>query len=557
MMLEQLPAIISDPRQNLLGNRDFFRGLPVADQRLILSDRGRDWEIYYKDKIKANVDQAITLWDLDMDWEETHKVPAQEAMANVIWGSVLSCLGPNFGKLPGGMEIFSTLHGLPFDPSAPYLVGSEAGEFTINHNNGAVGVDLIPVDSNGNEIEGNIMSMNMPTFISRLGINIKPTFGDISPVKVTKNDDTILLELETPNKHIWRKRLKVRKIPEYYKEEVGKDQNGKTIFARGITEPCSFRYEVTVGRPTCEPEAAGCIQCGVVRGLGIITPQHRESVYKTWDKKIEYLAENNNPTFEETISGGSTLDGGYRTGHKVYLAELEKKITAAEKKYKKRFKVRLELEMMPPTEENMRDRVINDILHYARDLGWNIALSINMEYLGKDREKLIPGLKGKLSVDSLIIFSRRVRKLSKGLRKDKRIQISTLLNYNFKPAGMSISDYILQLWEGVDKLIRAGIYVDMIPAKIGPEEALQAYDPPDPMDYNIAYIGIRKKLENAGLKPFQGGCVSGCGRCHHIDEIRKIMASWMNIDIRQKFYPFVAKLGTDVQWAFNRNFSAN
>lgn len=530
-----------------------------ADRALEHADRGKLWETYYRAEIKSSVDIAITALKLDKPYEGMDD--KEKALADALFGSILSCFGPSFrdpeeGSYGEKYGIYQSLHGVGSIDIFPRYE-----KFTSNHN--AVGVSLYPLDSDGKRLSGSPDHMNMPTFVRTFGG--KATFGDISPISIIQVGAELHLYLVTPGGHIWNKLLEKRDIDSVFDKPVGIRTNGATLFARDIVETCSFTHPVTKLRLTCEKEAAGCKFCGVTRGDGIITPEHQKHVLKTFHELIfDEKARKYNTSLMLTLSGGSenSPDGGFHTAHEWALGKIEEEIREAEKIYGKKINVDLELEMMLPPDTSPDKVIWRDIIrkinHYVEGLGWNIGLALNVEaYDDETRRIFIPGRKGEVQIGDLIEFAGIVEEETKENKKGE-IDIGTLGLDNLKPAAMSSDEHMTRGLRNMLKLIDARIHPDLIPSKIDPGQDLEAYPPPDPILYMIQYFALKQMIDNAKLKPKHGGCVIKCGHCHHVDATYRAMAV-LRDRLAERLGPIleIKKLGPEYTETFTNLFSKN
>lgn len=495
-----------------------------ADLEMHCADRGPNWEKFYREEIKSSVDEAITALELDKSWEDMNI--EEQVMADTLFESILGTLGPCFDrnhKYGEGFNLFENLHGR----GLAELFGpvERLDQFTANHGSTAIGVEIIALDSDGMPINdpyykyGDVM--NMPTYIR--GTAGKPTLGDISPITITQERGEFQLSLETPKRHVWRKLLKRSRVEKFFHDNVGTEITPK--YVEEISQPCPSLYNVMILRPTCQKKAAGCEMCSVARGDGVITNEHKEHVSKTLDKIFKFVTQFDNPLFTQTLSGGSTIDpdGGFKTAFGWGLELIRQKIQKAERESGKKIKVNLELEMMLPPDKKEWFPIIYKLNDYI-NLGWDINLAINMEALGSWRNRFIPGIKGQQTLEDHKEFNKALKFLSGG-----KIGMSTLIMFGMKPADMDWKDYMLEQKEQINELIKAGIHPDLIPVKVKPGQAIEAYPPPDPILYMIQYFALRKMIEKAHMRQTKGGgCVYTCGRCHHVDVTRRAMSVLKN-----------------------------
>lgn len=490
-----------------------------------LSQTRRDswWGEKYRREIGTSVDKAITALDLDRPWEEIHNDPVKEALANGLFGSLLSCNGPQISA-----EMLLALKKRQFGKGFDFTHAKET-EFTGNH-------EAVPVRVFGKGLNA---AYNMPTFATRP--DGKPTIGDISPISVSEQDGIFQLHLMTPSGHRWNKRLEVLTAPESSKKIVG-SMAGKVVYAADIGQPCVSPYQVLILRPTC---AENCTFCSVTRGTGFISQQYREQVSNTLDLLINDAAINGRP-FMQTLSGGSerSPDGGFHTAHEWALAEIEKKAAGETR-------VQLELEMMLPPDKSTWNSIIEKLNRYAQKPGWKIGLAINMEGLNdKSKGLFLQGKKGTLTLDDHIEFAKLLKAKTAG-----RIQMSSLVMFGLKPAAMSYGEYMLQDLEFIKKLLAAGIHAEYGPLKLQLGRSVESYPPPDPVYFMVQYFAVRQMINEASL-PASYGCVGSCSRCHHIEATSATLhiAKRLNISLPEILEPILAELGPEYTRAFREIF---
>lgn len=457
--------------------------------------RGSWWENKYSSEISTSVGQAITDLGLDEPWEKIHEDPMKEAVANALFGSILSCFGP---KMTLEMHLALNRQFLGKDFDDMHTTGYDT---TANHE--SAHVTVFPLDSDGKPLSGLRASYNMPTFPTRSdGI---PTIGDISPISLSEKNGVFQLHFSTPSGHIWNKQLIVRTAPDSSNEVVGQ-LAGKDVYVRDIAPPCaSNKHRVLFLRATC---AQNCLQCGVTRGDGFFTKERQAQVSETLDF---LLKDEKGDTFWLTLSGGSenSPDGGFKTAHRWALEEIEKKLKLVKENTGRDMKANLELEMMLPPDKETWEETIKTLNQY-KDLGWNLSLAMNMEALSpKWRTGFIRAIKGKSNLEDYIEFARKLKEKTGG-----RIRMSTLVMSGMKPVELSYREYMLEELEIIEKLLAAGIGVDLNPVKLQIGRVIESFPPPDPVFYMVQDFALRQMNSKTHL-PTSYGCVASCGLCHH------------------------------------------
>ncbi len=509
-----------------------------VDAALFNTKRDASWGEKYRQEVQLSVNNAITTLGLDEPWEKIHADPMKEAVADALFGSILSSYGPKIS-----VERQFELDEIRFKGSLHNVAESDPN-FTSNHR--SVSVRLRSLDSYGNPIIGPVFSYHMPTFATRED-NI-PTLGDLSPISISQ-DGIFQLYLPTPSGHVWYKLLEMTQASESANQVVG-EKGGTVVFARDIASPCVSKYQVMVLRDTCERKSADCAMCTVPRGTGLITPERKKEISNTLGLLIDEAVIKGDNFFYQTLSGGSTNtpDGGFSTGHEMALRLIEEKL----RKYDNKIKAKLELEMMLPPVKDMWIPVIDKLNHYVRDLGWEISLAINMEALpDKWRGLFIPGTKGTLTVADHIEFAKVLREKTGG-----KIQMSTLVMFGMKPVEMDYATYMLDNLKITRKLIAAGIHPDYAPCKNDLGTKYEAYPPLDPVFYMIQYLALKKVVNDAKLPPSHG-CVGSCSRCHQTEATSAMLAvaKRHNISLPEIFEPILADLGPEFQKKFSEIFT--
>lgn len=508
---------------------DFLQHYP-KDIVLFNTRREDWWGEKYRQEVQSSVDTALTLLDLDKPWEEIHADSMKEAVANMLFGAVLSCFGPKISE-----EQLLELNEARFRNSIHNVKESDPG-FTSNHR--SVSVRL--------RSPGPVFSYHMPAFAARE--DGKPTIGDISPISISQQDGGFQLHLTTPSGHTWYKQLDVLPAADLVNQPVGK-KGGTVVFARDIASPCVSKYQVMVLRDTCERKSADCAMCSVPRGTGIIIPERWTQISRTLDLLIDEAMKRGDTLFYQTLSGGSTDsgDGGFSTGHELAMGLIEEKLRKGDK-----IKAKLELEMMLPPDKNLWMPVIEKLNHYVEDLGWGISLAINMEALPDEWRRLfMPGTKGTLTLADHIEFARVLKEKTGG-----KIQMSTLVMFGMKPVEMEYGDYMLADLKLIKELIEAGIHVDYGPCKNDLDTKYETFPPPDPVFYMIQYLALKKMIIDAKLPPSHG-CVGSCSRCHQTEATSAVLAvaRRQNISLPEKLAPILRELGQDYTKAFTEVFS--
>lgn len=494
-----------------------------ADAALFGKERDAGWAEVNSREIRASLDFAITALHLDAPWEELHRDPVKEALAQVLFVSTLSCFGPNMTQ-EMHIALIRKHHGALFDEL------STKNTFTANHSS-------VPC-----RLEGDGLSAvhHIPIFPTIPGW--RPTIGDISPIDIIQIGDEFQVHLNTPSGYIWNKRLAVLAASELSGEVVGVKGN-EIVRARNIAMPCVSGFQVMDLRDTCSED---CVMCSVPRGRGVITEEYWIQVSKTFDGLI-YDAAKRDHAFTQTLSGGSedSPDGGFHTAHERALTEIEQKVPSG-------MGVQVELEMMLPPDKSTWEPIMEILNRYAQKPGWKIGLAINMEVLNDAWKQLfLRKVKGTLTLADHIEFARLLR-----AKTDGRIRMSTLVMFGMKPVAMNYGQYMLEDLQFIKTLLREGIYVDYAQLKLQLGRPIESYPPPDPVLYMIQFVALRQMLAKAKL-PYSPGCVGACGACHHVAETNSLLgvAKKRGISLSKVFAPILETLGPDYQAAFTKVFT--
>ncbi len=468
--------------------------------------RDQHWETWNSAKVLESVDFAMNKLGLDLPWEEIHKDPMKEAVAEALFESILS-LGPKMNR-----DIYLALNKKFLGEK--FRIHPGVLDTTANHE--AVPGRLISLDKDKKPILGAFQpSINMPTFPTRL--DGKPNIGDISPIRLYQEGEKFLLELETPSKHKWIKEFQVIEAPKKSSSQVVGSKAGGDVFVYDVSTPCVSNYRVLFLTDTC---GLDCDQCAYLRGIGFMTPVREETVSETLDYLIADDLAKHSDTFRLTISSGSrdNPDAGYAGAHGWVLKQLEEKLKKVKIKKGEKWedmKVELELEMtLPEDKDDEWDKIINDLYYYV-GLGWNISLAMNMEALSPEwRADFIHKIKGKTTLEDYIKFAGKLKEKTKTEKKPEGIRMSTLVMFEMKPIEISYREYMLEELNIIETLLAAGIGMDLNPVKLQLGRNIESFPAPDPVYYMIQDFALRLMIMVANL-PEAHGCVSTCGFCHH------------------------------------------
>ncbi len=521
---------------------------PISDYSRSRS-RDQHWETWNSANVLESVDFAIDKLGLELSWDEIHKDPMKEAVAEALFESILSCFGPKMNR-----DVYLALN--------KKFLGEKfrihAREFDTTANHEAVPGKLISLDKDKNPTLGSLQaSINMPTFPTRS--DGKPNLGDISPIRLYKEGNRFLLEFETPrNKHKWIKEFQVIEAPKKSSSQIVGSKAGSDVFVYDVSTPCVTNYRVLFLTDTC---GLDCDQCTYLRGTGLMTQVRKNTISETFDYLIEDELEKHSDTFRLTISSGSAdnLDAGYAKAHGWALKQLEEKLKKVKIKKGEKWedmKVELELEMtLPEDKDDEWDKIINDLNYYV-GLGWNISLAMNMEALSPEwRKDFIHKIKGKTTLEDYIKFAGMLKEKTKTEKKPEGIRVSTLVMFGMKPVEISYKEYMLEELNIIEQLLAAGIGVDLNPVKLQLGRNIESFPAPDPVFYMIQDLALRMMIKVANL-PEGHGCVSSCGLCHHKRASLEIVnrALREHIPLPGLLYPILEKLDSGNMVGYMKKF---
>ncbi len=526
----------------------------LLDTKLLSTERDKWWEKKYKPKLESSVNKTIKDLGLDMPWEKIHEDPLKEALAEMLFTSVLSCYGPKISA-----ETLHELNVLRFGGgTSTDLLGSPI--FTANHK--AVPVKMISLDSRGEQIGKESPPHNMPAFSTEVGG--KSTLGDISPISIIKTKDNFELQLKTSGGHVWRKKIEVIKAPEYSKELVGRE--GYKIPAGLISMPCASGFSILNIRNVCQENCAFCSMLKAKEGEGKLTKIRKQQVSETIGLIVEDAFEKSliknkrlPIVIQQTLSGGSldTGDGGFEEAYGWALSEFQTKIAKAKEKYKntKDVRVQLQIEMILPPDKSTWEQVIKKLNDYRKLTGWTLSLAINTEVLPDEYEAIFLDGKKAKGVSKLRDHIEFARELSEGT--EGKVKMNSLVLFGLKPVWMPYHNYMAKDLRLLKELMDEGLYMEYAPVKIEPESTLAAYPPTDPIFFMIQYLVFRKMVSKT-KRVFSPGCEGACSRCHNIIETHKFINLTKDYTLPQLltlFKPVLDKLGRKYKKMFIEVFS--
>ncbi|MEK7495279.1 MAG: hypothetical protein AAB788_00620 [Patescibacteria group bacterium] len=468
---------------------------------LIGLERNHLWIATNKEKVGGQVNDAITLLEIDDSFDNLSKNPTNSALTQAFADCIFSSFGPSLtSKAKTHLQI---------------LRGGEEIKFTSNHDT-SPGL-LFPLNEEGIRLSGAIPK-NMLTLDSETGDLL--SLGDISPIKLDLVDKTLVAEMMTPGKNVWKWEFVPTIAKPYYKEPVDENFNVGQIEIFCASENSAI---IILARDCAE----NCLFCGVPRGNGKMTYEDKLRRKIVFEKMFKNIPDKSGGFFGATLSGGSSkaLDGGFSHNFGWALKELDNQLSVANKNRINPIKMRLQLEIILPKDKTSWQGIIDTIEIYVKK-GWDISLAMNQEVVQNEIESMfLQGVnKKETTTDDLVKFANQL--------KDKvgdKVLVNSLILFGLKPIEMSDEEYLITQLDGIKKLFNAGIRVDINPVKNNMRKnkqdpvRLEAFPAVNPALLFLQSIAVAKLNQNFDKTKFRHGCVGGCSLCNPRNTIERFV----------------------------------